>query len=126
MHFGAKLYIVVAVYAQNLFHNVAWACDVYTICRYAQAKCVGVVGIALHIDFKGTQDGDDQLVGDALAYKRLAIIKREFHLGLFYGGGIFVGHVAADFSAGKFFDKHCGQFCGVDCDVGVSATLVAE
>ncbi len=125
MHFIADLDIVVTVYSQNLFHYIAGAVYIHTVCRDGQMQNIRIFGFS-NIEFKGFEDASHQFTRKFLADKSVAVCKGEIEFFSFNRSGQNIDYTSADFSPGKFLDQRCRQSGGVYSHRWVCTAFIAE
>ena len=120
----AKFHIVVTIYAQDVFYNVAWALHVNTVGRYEQLQLVGtLIG---YFYFEALEYVLYGVVAYLLADEVIDIFiserDREWREIL----ALYVNDFTAYFATCKLLDEHGSNFQELDCSVWVDAAFETE
>ena len=124
LHVLGKVYVVVAVYAEDFLYNVALAGDVYHIGRGEHGCLFSVAG--LEVVAHGLKYGDHILCGDVFAHEAADAVEVKFYPGTLRKVCANLLDIAADMAAGALDDEVCRSLEGVQGDLRICSALESE
>ena len=119
-----KLHVVVAIDAQYVFHHVARAGNIHTVCRDAQ--CEHIVGFFFNLHLESGEDGLHQTLVESLADETRHVVERQLYRRTLNRRRVEIRDFTADFAACQLLHEQCGSLEGINHIVGIHATLKAE
>ena len=117
-------HIIIAIHAQDIFHNVARTLNVHTIGRHFELQALGILRLDDH--FERRNDALDGVVRNLLTNQLVHVIVLQIHVEVGQRLGIDILDFHRNLSASQFLAEQGSLLQGVDGAVGIDTALKAE